>query len=71
MSTPTSRKSTGIEPEYGTKEKYKISIRNKYLKTNVCAHTWKLTRDDKMLSNVLIPSTDTKAKRYSSKRSII
>lgn len=33
--------------------------------------TWKLTLADKILINVLIPSTETNAKRYSSTRNII
>lgn len=33
--------------------------------------TWKLTLDDKIEINVLIPSTETNAKRYSSTLNII
>lgn len=67
MSAPTSRTPIDIEPVVewcGLLVKIWDLMR-------LQVHTWKLTRDDRMLINVLIPSTVTNAKRYSSTRSII
>lgn len=76
MSTPTNRRLIDIGP---AEEKTKFHIIKNSIELNKTitkinakyGYTWKLTREARMLNKVLIPSTETNAKRYSSKRSII